>query len=287
MYPTACVGQSNRIPDIRAVLSDTPDPWVYVEGAQPGLSDAGRRAQSVLGAVADLVYQIKQPYTLEIFLRREPGKDEIEIVRANAERFCAARVAAGELPLEGLPPERSFFYFRSAEQDHLPELAREELPDQLGLMIVTRGRPGEIVPSQHLGEEYHPRLSVAKRVRSPTEPDRHLLVRMPFSDERAAQFVNQEARQLPSESPGLIMIDVGSASGAFRARGPLIERRFQPTINTRVSGVCIFSSGVLLGPDGGACPSQTKLLINPHAKVPLPPWVAQTIAAAGAGSKKS
>jgi hypothetical protein len=29
-------------------------------------------------------------------------------------------------------------------------------------------------------------------------------------------------------------------------------------------------------------PPETRLLVNPHAKVPLPPWVAETIAAAGA-----
>jgi hypothetical protein len=62
----------------------------------------------------------------------------------------------------------------------------------------------------------------------------------------------------------------------------LIKRRFQPRINTRISGVCLFSSGVVLTPDGGACPTQTRLLINPYARVPLLAWVSETIAAAGA-----
>jgi hypothetical protein len=229
-----------------------------------------------------LVDGIKQPFTLEIFLRREPGEDEIETIRANAARFCAARVAVGELPLEGLPPESAFLFLRHGELGHSVEFAREELPDDLGLLILTQGKPGEIVSCEHLGEEYLPRSSAAKRVRGPTEPDRHLLVRMPFSDERAAEFLHDEARQLPRDAPGLIMINVGEAPGAFIQWEPLIQRRFQPTINTRVSGVCLFSSGVVLTPDGGACPSQTKLLINPHAKVPLPPWVVETVAAAGA-----
>jgi hypothetical protein len=105
---------------------------------------------------------------------------------------------------------------------------------------------------------------------------------MPFTDERAAEFVDHEARQLPRGAPGLIMIDAGFAPGAFREWEPLIKRRFQPTINTRVSGVCLFSSGVILTADGAACPSQTRLLVNPHAKVRLPPWVSETIAGAGA-----
>src|SRR5215472_2900649 len=105
---------------------------------------------------------------------------------------------------------------------------------------------------------------------------------MPFSDDRAAQLVHGEARQLPTYSPGLIMIDVGSAAGAFRDWEPLIKRRFQPGINTRLGGVCLFSSGVLLTPNGGACPSATKLLVNPHAMIPLPSWVVEIIVAAGA-----
>jgi hypothetical protein len=78
------------------------------------------------------------------------------------------------------------------------------------------------------------------------------------------------------------MIEVGSAPGAFREWQPLIKRRFQPTIHTRVSGVCLFSSDIILTPDGRDCLSQTRLLIKPHAKIPLPSWVTETIAAAGA-----
>jgi hypothetical protein len=283
MYPAACVGRSNRVPDIRVRSSGT---WVYVEVTQPEKSGSGRRAQLILKAVVDLVHGIKLPFTLEIFLRREPAEHEIEIIRANAARFCAARVAAGEIPLEGLPPEAAFLLLRHIEPGHLVVFAREELPENLGLLILTKGRPGEVVSCQHPGERFRPRLSTAKRVRGPTEPDRHLLVRLPFSDERAAEFVRQEARQLPRDAPGLIMIDVGSAPGAFEEWTPLITRRFQPTINTRVAGVCLLSSGVVLSPNGGVCPSQTKLLVNPYAKVPLPSWVTETVTAAGAEYEK-
>jgi hypothetical protein len=284
MYPAARVGQSNRVPDIRARSPD--DTWVYVEVTQPEQSEAGQRAQSVLQAVVDLVEGIKQPFTLELFLRREPAEEEIDTIRAHIARFCAARVAAGELPLEGLPPESAVLFLRHCEPGELAEFAREELPDDLGLLILTRGRPGEVLICQHPGEEYRPRFGSAKRVHGPSELDRHLHVRMPFSDERAAQFVEGEAKQLPPDGPGLIMIDVSSAPGAFREWEPLIRRRFQPTINTRISGVCLFSSGVLVTPHGGTCPSQTRLLVNPYAKVSLPPWVTETITAAGVEYEK-
>jgi hypothetical protein len=284
MYPpVARVGKTDRIADIRVGSANA---WVYIEVAQPNQSKAYRRAQSVLRAVTDLVEGIKLPFTLEIFLRREPAADEIETIRANVARFCAARVAAGELPLEGLSVS-GFLSLRQGEPGDLVELAREELPDELGLLILTQGRPGEIVGCQHPGEEFRPRSSVARRVRGgPAEPDRHLLVRMPFSDDRAAQFLEEEAGQLPRGAPGLVMINVGAAPGAFEEWEPLIQRRFQPTINTRVSGVCLFASSVVSTPDGVACLSQTKLLVNPCAKVPLPPWVTETTAAAGAEYEK-
>lgn len=40
MYPAGNVGQSNRVPDIRARSPD--DPWVYVEVTQPDQSEAWR-----------------------------------------------------------------------------------------------------------------------------------------------------------------------------------------------------------------------------------------------------
>jgi hypothetical protein len=224
MYPVGCVEGSNRIPDIRV---RSPDPWVYVEVARPDQSEAGRCAASVLQAVVDLVVEIKQPFTLEVFLRREPAEVEIETLRAHMTRFCASRVAAGELPLEGLRPEAAFLHFRHCEPGELVVFAREELPENLGLLILTQAKPGEVLICQHPGEEYRPRFGSAKRIRGgPAEPDRHLHVRMPFSDERAAKFLYEEARQLPRDAPGLIMIDVGGASGASRDWEPAHQQAF-------------------------------------------------------------
>jgi hypothetical protein len=217
----------SRLPDLR--VGSPPDNWVYVEITSANQSKAGLRLRSVLESVANIVGNIKEPFTLEIFLRREPTGQEIETIRANAARFSGARVAAGELPLEGLPQE-TFFLLRHGEQGQSVEFAREELTGGLGLLIFTQGRPGEIMMCQHQGEECCPRLSTAKRVRGPTEPDRHLLVRMPFSDDRAEEFIRDEARQLPPDAPGLIMIGVTEAAGAFSEWEPLIRRRFQPSI---------------------------------------------------------
>jgi hypothetical protein len=113
---------------------------VYVEVTQPDQSEAAQRAQSLLKAVLDLIDGIKQPITLEIFLRREPTKNEIQTIFMIAARFCETRVAAGELPLEGLPPESYFLFLRHAEPGSLVEFAREELPEDLGLLISDTGK---------------------------------------------------------------------------------------------------------------------------------------------------
>jgi hypothetical protein len=123
---------------------------VYVEVTRPDQSKAYRRAQSMLRAVTDLVEGIKLPFTLEIFLRRVPAADEVETIRANVARFCATRVAAGELPLEGLSGSE-FLSLRQGESGHLVEFAREELPEDLGLLILTQGKPGEIVVTNRQG----------------------------------------------------------------------------------------------------------------------------------------
>jgi hypothetical protein len=107
MYPP--LTGSYRKPDIRARSLET---WVYIEVTQPRRSEARRRAEAALRAVTDLVERIKLPVTLENFLRREPASDDIETIRVNAARFCAATVAAGELPFEGIPPEKAILFFR-------------------------------------------------------------------------------------------------------------------------------------------------------------------------------
>jgi len=56
------------------------------------------------------------------------------------------------------------------------------------------------------------------------------------------------------------------------------RRRFQPTINTRVSALCLFASSQTQTPQGAASLTQVKLLINPHARNPLPDWIGAALA---------
>ncbi len=119
-----------------------------------------------------------------------------------------------------------------------------------------RSTSGPIVPDDH-GEERRPRIGQAKI------KTRRVVVRLPFSDERAENLLRRESAQLPTEGPGLIVVHMGNAPGVFISWEPLLRRRFQPTVHTRVGAVCLFSAGTVLTERSFAVLSQTKLL-NSH-----------------------
>jgi hypothetical protein len=77
------------------------------------------------------------------------------------------------------------------------------------------------------------------------------------------------------------MVDMAEARGGFRAWGAIIQRRFQPTMHTRVGGVVLFASGSVLTDEGPASFFETKLISNPHARIPLPLWIASVIEMVG------
>ena len=78
-----------------------------------------------------------------------------------------------------------------------------------------------------------------------------------------------------------MMIYVSTNAKELRAWGSLIERRFQPNIHTRISGVCLFAGGMVPVGDRYNWLPQTNLLLNPHAKISLPDWIQKAIKATG------
>jgi hypothetical protein len=100
---------------------------------------------------------------------------------------------------------------------------------------------------------------------------------LPFADQRAERFLTEEARQLPTDAQGLIMVDMARAPGGFRTWEPILRRRLQPTMHTRVGGIGLFGSGLLPTPEGEAVLSETKFISNAYARIPLPSWIAETL----------
>jgi hypothetical protein len=102
-------------------------------------------------------------------------------------------------------------------------------------------------------------------------------VRIPFSDLRAEQFVTSEARQLPKDEPGLIVMNLTSTPGAFARWDPLITRRFQPSIHTRVGAVALLRSGYVSGDQGERVELESKVIVNPFARLQLPTWMLERL----------
>jgi hypothetical protein len=123
------------------------------------------------------------------------------------------------------------------------------------------------------GEEYRPRLGRANSRVENGVAQRHIAIRLAFTDERADAFLDSEARQLPKGAPALIMIQASGATGAFKRWEPMLRRRLQPRLHTRVSGICLFQSGMVPTAVGEAWRPETRTLVNTNAPLQLPAWV--------------
>src|SRR5262245_1560664 len=132
-------------------------------------------------------------------------------------------------------------------------------------------KPGQRVPSSHRSAmTSRGRPTFGNAVGRVSKEARALLsVRVPYTDLRGQQVVDAKARQLPKEGPGLIC--VVTTHGKYWES--LIERCFSPTIRRRISGVLLFATGLLPGEHGMELQTAGRLLSNPHARVPLPPWL--------------
>jgi len=242
--PEVRVGERDRKPDFRARAAH--EPWVYVEVTNPNTSDAQADVLRGLQRLTRLVNDCSGSFALEVFLKREPTAAELDLI---ADAIPQGHQTAGQSAVE--------------------------LPSGLGTLYWNQHPPGTIVLDDH-GEPYTPRLSRTSVIAG-ADQHRHIAVRWPFTDTRAETFIRHEARQLPTDAPGLIMIYTSGTVGAMKAWRELIERRLQPGLHTRVSAVCLFSSGQRPTEQGEDWRIECKVILNPHARLPLPEWITQQL----------
>ena len=172
--------------------------------------------------------------------------------------------------------------FRSASEA-LRECARPEprqinVPD-LALIIVKPCFDVSVFSPTPVPGDQIARLAFGRAFYGPDLPSRQVIVRMPFSDERAEEILNAEARQLPRDTAGLIMVDVARQPTAFSSWEALALRRFTPTQHTRVGGIVLFMYATQPTDQGLALLPHVKLIRNPHARIPLPDWIIETVEA--------
>jgi hypothetical protein len=256
LYPTVSVGNRQREPDFR--VRKPSDQWTYVEVTRPDVSELHLRLTEVMEKLLAPVVVISKSFALEVFFRREPTNDELPIIIERITSIC----------------------------NEAQGIVTEELPAGLGLLLLNHCNPMQIVPKDLPEEPNLMRLGQAKAIGGGGEPARHIAVRMPYADSRARQFLAKEARQLPKDAPGLIVVDIVNAPGGIKSWEPLLQRALQPSVHTRIGGICIFMPCLVLTDDGIASLLHTKFIPNPHATLPLPPWIPAAISSAGAEYEK-
>jgi hypothetical protein len=210
--------------------------------ATPDTSLLAQQTQAVLQRIGNILPTLPLGTTVEVFLRGEPVDAEVEVI-----------VAATEKALRELKP-------------------RIEEISGLALLAINQDRPGQVVVRDY-GEEPRARYGFARAEITDGQAGKHISVRIPFTDERAEEFLSRESRQLPTTDPGLVMIDMGAVSGGLKSWEPLVRRRFQPQLHTRVSAACLFHSGLNPTLGGLEFVIETVNILNEHAHLPLHEWV--------------
>ena len=236
-----------RKADLRVRESEG-DLWAYVEVAQPNRSASWHVIESVVQEVIGLVEECEGQFTLEVLLHRDPSALEL-----------------GEL--------KNLILSRHVDGPQ----GQQELKNSLGALYWNDSIPGQIV-LQDRGEEYTARVSGAGVRGEHGEPRRHIVCRCAFSDDRALRFLRNEAAQLPSDAPGVIMLQTSGAPGAMKRWGPIIEEQLFQERYRWVGAVCLFSSG-LVGSDAGEhVQYETTLLKHPAPIHAVPEWAISQLA---------
>jgi hypothetical protein len=215
---------------------------VFIEVAQPNVSREAQEARKLARHIADLIKDA-QPWSTatEVYFHREPTSEEIPLIVD----------ATASLAQQGV------------------ELRREL--EGLATLAANHTRPGVVALVEH-GDPYRPGVGVGA-VAHEGDQVRHAAVRLPFTDERAEDFLRREARQLPRHATGVVALDVSDATGGMHAWKGLIERRLRPNQHTRVAATVLMESRHVPTPDGEAWGHHSQLIVNDHAARPAPEWL--------------
>ncbi len=242
--PSVKVRAADKKPDFRIRLNEAP--WVYVEVSKLHESKASNRVQELLRRIADSVMAIESPFLLELILNREPVADEEQAIVTRAIAAC-----------------------------NEPDGHRIDITD-VASILVKSGDPRVVVPSLTPGDN-QPRMAISRGFLSPGGPNRQLIARVPFADERAEVILRREAKQLPGDECGLLMVNVNSQPSAFESWSKRVPERFEGDQHTRVAGVLLFMHATTLSDRGLVWVPHVRLIPNPHAAVPLPSWIVDRV----------
>ncbi len=219
--------------------------WTYVEVTQLNRSEASNRTLEILQRIADHVISVLKPFQLEVVFWREPMEGEEDDLARQACEVCQA--ADGNSHDVG----------------------------DLASIIVKSGDPAVVIPS--ILPDNGTRMALAQSIVVPGHPNRQIVVRLPFADQRGEDILTAEARQLPRGASGLIMVNAGGQPTVFESWTQLVPRRFTPAQHTRVGGVLLFMNAITGTAQGVKWLPFLKMIPNPHARVSLPTWISEVV----------
>lgn len=216
----------NRVCDCRFRLPDHEN-WIYTEISRRGLSKVRQHGEEILLKVAEAARKAMPGFHGKVAILRTPSHHELEKLIA-----WLGSINAHDSCLEDL----AVFYTDSLES----------------VAVGSDEYMSKLVPEPRLFATSSANGGVGTAC-------------LQISDEAAQQVLETEAAQLPTDHPGVIFLDLSSMGRNYRYWGPLIQRRLQPSINTRISAVVLFRisrsvSGVEMNGE---------VLINPHTKNPI------------------
>jgi hypothetical protein len=238
--PEVAVGNRMRRPDFR--IRRMSDSWTYVEVTQLNRSEASIRVQEVLRRIVRDVMSVPKSFLLEVVLWREPTEGEEQQVVYEAHEACKAATGC-----------------------------RRDVTD-VASILVKAGDASVLIPSI-LPQDDGTRMALSQSIVGPGQPNRRIVARVPFADQRAEAILSAEAKQLPKGESTLVMVDVAGQPTAFDSWGQLVPSRFTPNQHTRVSGVLLFMTAMTGTVEGVKWLPSLKLIPNPHAQRSLPSWV--------------
>jgi hypothetical protein len=239
--PKVLVRGKEKVPDF-AAREVGRGPLTYVEVTTPERSLEHRRLEARIFELAGLIESVPGHYAIEVFLRRAPIDTEYMAINARIRQLAT-----------------------------VPGAYEEELPDGLGRIFANQHLPGQFVAESHGEDTSRPRLGIVRAsIEGRVGIGRDIVVRVPFTDDRADSILRREARQLPEEGPGIVMFDVQYSQ--VSAWTSMIERRFLSGVHTRVSAAVLFASGIEQGPRGEQSRPIARLVRNDNAKVAVPLW---------------
>ncbi len=237
-----------KVPDFR--LRAPNETWTYVEVTAPETSKLQQATKRTIERLVSYLDLMPMNSSIEVLLRRDPDDEDLAVLDQEIAKLALSGVSA-----------------------------RKDLPE-LALVLANQTAPADVAISDH-GESSEPSLiSTAAIVDidgGVAKAAKHIVVQIPFMDDRAELFLRTEAKQLPHDHPGVVMIDLTGVPAPPDKWEALIRRRLQPTIHTRVSAVCLFSAGHISTAQGDAVEFQVKPICNPNARCRAPDWVVENL----------